>query len=177
MPDKLTDSEIVKGIEYCSKQESDENCKKCPIYKQCNEDPCYEEKLALDLINRLQAENERLEDVKKHIDTVIHRDCEYPSAETYNKAFQKVLEHLYDNATAKAEAYKEFAERLKKALYSDSCRLVFESDLNIFECAIDNLLKEMLGGKDTESALPPSRQAATPPSMKEAMKNFKPEEE
>lgn len=49
------------------------------------------------------------------------------------------------NNFTESAAIADFAERLKKALYSDSCRLVFDSDLDIFECAIDNLVKEMVG--------------------------------
>ena len=67
---------------------------------------------ALDLINRQKAENERLRNVKSHIDILIHRGVEYPTSETYNEAFQKALEKLYDNDNAKAEAYKEFAEKV-----------------------------------------------------------------
>ena len=120
MPDKLTDLEIVKALECCSKPVS-ENCKECPL---CSTD-CMEvdiEKLALDLINRLQAENERLDRTVK----------EY--AYLYDKHMNTPFNHI------KAEAYKEFAERLKEESYEriDLTAYVEVSDIN-------NLLKELVG--------------------------------
>ncbi len=124
----MTDNEIIKALECCSEAN---NCGKCeyePTEYQIGTVGCCNElmKDALDLINRLQAENERL---SQFGGILLHNGSEL---------FKEVQ-------TAKAEAYKEFAERLKKALYSDSCRLVFDSDLDIFECAINNLLKELVG--------------------------------
>ena len=56
MPDKLTDSEIVKALECCPKNII---CGECPL---CGKKDCMNKLYinALDLINRLQAENERL---------------------------------------------------------------------------------------------------------------------
>ena len=63
MPDKkLTDSEIVKALECC---QNDEDCQNCPLkefYPYCDDvlSPA-----TIDLINRLQADNERLRDKVK----------------------------------------------------------------------------------------------------------------
>ena len=75
MPDKLTDNEIVKALEcYRGQKLFAFNGKKPEIYIHD----------ILDLINRLQAENERLNN------------------------------HIVDsNKKVKSEAYKEFAERIK----------------------------------------------------------------
>ena len=55
----MEDNEIIKALECCSKPVG-ENCKECPLHLA----DCLNvniEGLALDLINRLQAENERLQ--------------------------------------------------------------------------------------------------------------------
>ncbi len=56
MPNKLTDSEIVKALKQCEMQQT---CSYCPYFEKLG---CKKRlyKDALDLINRLQAENERL---------------------------------------------------------------------------------------------------------------------
>lgn len=93
MPDKLTDSEIVKALECCIGFDSCEE-RQCPMVKECGKDIDSVYKYALDLINRLQAENERLKGAKVKL----------------HKLIPKMIK------TAKAEAYKEFAERLLKDL-------------------------------------------------------------
>lgn len=127
----MTDNEIVKALECCNQND----CKTCPYGKYNTAGWCCMPKLrkdTLDLINRQKAEIERLKKGWK-ADVIL-------------------------TANVKAEAYREFAERLKKALYSDSCRLVFDSDLDIFECAIDNLLKELVGeGGQLVASVPTSK--------------------
>ena len=72
---------------------------------------------ALDLINRQKAEIERLrKEVKEHIK-------------------KSVAKRRYDRALIKAEAYKEFAERLKRN----------EGRRGVPIGTIDNLVKEMVG--------------------------------
>jgi hypothetical protein len=51
--------------------------------------------------------------------------------------------HKQELITAKAEAYKEFAERLKEKLF-EPVETWLESDI-VRECDIDNLLKELVG--------------------------------
>ena len=120
MPDKLTDSEIVKALECC-KQEIDDNgvicgeCKKCPNYDGktglCKEDlPTF----TLDLINRLQAE----------------------LRETRRDLLNEIVSLEYQLKTAKAEAYKECIEKVKKELSFGKY---------ITPEQLDNLLKEMIG--------------------------------
>lgn len=138
---KLTDNEIIKALECCSKK----NCKQCPNFSEDIE--CSEKliNLTLDLITRQQAKIERLTAVKGHIDTLIHRGIEYPTAEAYEKAFQKALEHLYDNVNAKTEAYKEFAERVKEFMHNKFKALDEYEFEYITERDIDNLVKERVG--------------------------------
>ena len=123
MPNKLTDKEIVKAL------------------KEILELMCCEGDLqrastisnAIDLINRLQAENERLrEDVCKEFICFVGdphkvRQCPY----------------LEEVPKAKAEARKEFAERLK-AKAPIIRRSISGSEYYEFDSLIvDNLLKEM----------------------------------
>jgi hypothetical protein len=119
MPDKkLTDNEIIKALECC-KSVIGGNCDACP-YVCCN---MYEEsdaiKDAISLINRQKAEIERLQKV--------------------NDSFTDIGK-LYSEI--KAEAIKEFAERLKNS--ADYCTGTIEFDTE----DIDNLVKEMVGDGD-----------------------------
>lgn len=85
----MTDNEVIKAFECCPEILSVVDCKKCPLNK--GKYGCV--RFALDLINRQQAENERLE--------------------TYLDAQIDINGDLYeDNKTAKTAAVKEFAERL-----------------------------------------------------------------
>ena len=83
----------------------------------------YTLELFLDLINRQKAEIERLkEEVKAHIK-------------------KNVAKRKYDRALIKAEAYKEFAERVKLEFYYEFDELI----PSIMSDKIDNLLKELVG--------------------------------
>ena len=102
MPDKLTDKEIVKALECAIRNDCDCNC----VFLLPNK-----VQDVLDLINRLQAENERLK-------TQLY-------LEKYTDVAKKKI---------KAEAYKEFAERLIPMIDDG-----YVADI------IDNLLKELKG--------------------------------
>ena len=124
---KLTDNEVVKALECCV--ESKHICPHtCPMLKNKE---CLESlrKNALDLINRLQAENERL---KERIIEV--QRCDKELIETLNKI------HEEKEKTFKAEAYKEFAERLKGNYIGITTHYDLKKD-------IDNLLNELVGEK------------------------------
>ena len=82
----MTDSEIMKGLQWCAVGRS---CESCPISKKC--DGAEHLKNALSLINRQKAEIERLKDSYMALNSTIE---------------QAILK-------AKSEAVKEFAERLK----------------------------------------------------------------
>lgn len=144
---KLTDNEITKAVEYCIEQGLTSECFDC-VYKGKQTD-CITLLLkdALDLINRLQAENENL---LKELDELAYKlGCllchatggklskhTYPLRvmESYvNDTIQDYCEEA--EAEAKAEAYKEFAERLKENLLEQS----------IVYTKIDNLLNELVG--------------------------------
>lgn len=129
MPDKMTDNEIKKAFEEHYKQvdkgysthleyggKGDEHEEKY-IYMLCD---------TLDLINRLKAENERLSTLAKLGNTRandyrVMRDRAL-KAEAENERLNNAIDEqdieiasLWKRIEeAKTEAYKEFAERLKK---------------------------------------------------------------
>ena len=115
----MTDNEIVKALECCILSDCSRNC---PLYyttlsyHQCREAT---RKNALNLINRLQAENERLKKGWK-ADVIL-------------------------TANAKAEAYKEFAERLKEKITEEYNYFEEQEYPRARISDIDNLLKELVG--------------------------------
>ena len=113
----MTDNEIIKALELCSADEC--WCDDCPYKNLCTDTDIT--KFALDLINRQKSEIERLEDLNK---------CYYTSCQQIAKS----------NHEIKAEAVKEFAERLKETGARNSAGLIVFVESNI-----DNLVKEMVG--------------------------------
>jgi hypothetical protein len=149
----MTDNEIIKALECCA---NNGDCKECAInphkgnYGYCTSLAI---KAALDLINHQKAEIERLKNnlfCKVVIDEETMR----------NITNEKVQEFELDIKSIKAEAIKEFAERLKTEAklrnhtnygankqavsYNEG---VIETRKFMLVC-IDTLVKEMVG--DTE---------------------------
>lgn len=137
----MTDSEIIKALECCS-VEGHFVCNECPAWVESR---CIaKNKYILDLINRLQAENERL---RNHIQEGIDLAKQIPEM----------------IATVKAEAYKEFADkaidRVEKARqkYQKLCKEQGEEmeehmhiHFNGIIGIIKNLLKELVGEENAE---------------------------
>ena len=118
----MTDNEIIKAFEYCT---NSLDCPaNCPLYEYAGDCFLALHKPTLDLINRQKAEIERL---KKAIE-----QCE-DSGEYWESKYK----------TAKAEAIKEFAERLKNKFEISSAY-----SFGYIACQLDNLVKELVG--DTE---------------------------
>lgn len=118
----MTDNEIIKALECCT-DESYENCNECPY--SIDTVSCERMKLledSLDLINRQKAEIERLKEWENLL-----------KAEKYS--------------LIKSEAIKEFAERLKEKSFKTIRNYGLTKDV-VEVCAIDNLVKEMVGGKE-----------------------------
>ena len=116
------DNEIKKALEYCSMQGFTSECEKCKMPKGT----CRTELIgyALDLINRLQAETERL--------TIRLRKAEH-----------QLDDLCIMHNVIKAEAYKEFAERLEKMMCYEH---FFETDVVVLDRnKLNNLLKELVG--------------------------------
>lgn len=146
---KSTDEEVIKALQVCVANDS---CKECPInpnhgnYRYCtNLALTY----ALDLINRQRAEIERLQTAANNAVRCFTR------LETIYKIKCKQLE------TAKAEAIKEFAERLKERFFNyyeglnantsksnyHGETLMFYEVADMIENCIENLVEEMTEGK------------------------------
>ena len=144
---KMTDKQIIKALGFCKDNGIlAENCEKCAYYKYgalCM-DTMFEN--VLDLINRQQAEIEKL-----NVELVGMRGAcnsykmHYDNAKAEIERLQKLLDGKCDRCIAKdrADAIKEFAERLKVNHISkdDKGKLHLLVEYNEF----DNLVKEMVG--------------------------------
>lgn len=117
MTNKTTDADIIKALECCF---VNSNCNGCPQLgkSRCLQTACEN---AVYFINRLKAENERLDKL------VVEKHKEINRLDDY-------MQYV------KAEAIKEFAERLKEDAYPNELYVEVED--------IDNLVKEMVGDTD-----------------------------
>lgn len=164
---KYTDEGIIKALEctlgmHNNDAEFSMDCRGCAFERDeiCDEN-CSDgiAKVALDVISRQKAKIERLQ---KEVSLVSIQFQDWQErAEEYKlkiKNLQNVISsqqiEVSENIEKqiKAEAYKEFAERLK-----DEIRLNDDCDYNCRECyyeckdyviPVDNLLKEMVGEEE-----------------------------
>ena len=154
----MTDKEIIKALECCCDEEVVHFCSKCPMYIQDKEnDFCQEDlaKKALDLINRQNAEikslTEKLEALGDPLQDAQYKIAEQQAEIARLKEFiekdQGLILHLtnvskdeYDNKI-KAEAIKDFAERLKEKATST----FYEEHKYVDTEDIDYVVKEMAG--------------------------------
>lgn len=120
----MTDSEIIKALEYCAQPIP--ICKECPCYDPHVPYPCADQLkwAALNLIDSQKAEIEKLNTENQSLRS---------AATSYKIHYNK----------ARAEAVREFAEKLKNNLTKN-----FLIPYVIVSEIVDNTLKEMVG--DTE---------------------------
>lgn len=140
----MTDNEIIKALECCKK----DDCDNCPN----DFGNCYANLsgYSLDLINRQQAEIERL---RKEVNLV---SIQFQDAQERYEEVQTEIEQWKEEANkyqklwciaiddieaAKSEIYKEFAEHLKERWSNN----YYDSPDVDFDEFVDNLLKEMVG--------------------------------
>lgn len=135
----MTDNEIKKALE-CYISTNGHELKRCPLDDTKKVGICMRlAEYSLDLINRLQAENERL---KEKI-CIQHKIIDERGAEVlrHDRCIRILHEKL---KTAKAEAYKEFAEWLneKRGAY-----VKYDGGIEIAVATfyIDDFLKEKVG--------------------------------
>lgn len=129
---RISDKEVIKALECCN--ESKLSCSICPLEKECDSDPFYSfpAKYALEVIKRLQRENKIL---SRKIDTAFQNGM--------NEAqdlYKEQIEH-----EIKVEAYKEFAEALKKRYDNPAWYL---GGSNGFFDNLDSFVKEMAGAEN-----------------------------
>jgi len=143
----MTDNEIIKALECRVK----DKCPECPYFHGYPCDKCRNMQTdALDLINRLQAEIERL---RNHIQEGIDLAKQIPEmiatakAEAYKECIEKVKEEI---AEALKSNYKAKAERLEKHNVGDKTDFISYCGGKI-DCLrglddfLNNLLKELVG--------------------------------
>ena len=136
----MTDNEIIKALE-CIASKKNLLCDSCPNKKfyllECHRQGA---KNALDLINRQKADLENYKQIAENQQSVsMDKEVEIKRLKAEVEQLQKE-NHLFADigkmySEVKAEAVKEFAERLKQVLYNDEFMLI--------RSIIDNLLKEM----------------------------------
>lgn len=130
---KFTDEEIKSSLEVIA---TTRNCNECKI-RNCKWGTCncsqITANVALDLINRQKAEIEKLKG-----STIV----------------SNIMERQRIKREAKVEAYKEFAEKIKKSIKENVDEAWHRDDGNgIYDAEyvlddIDNLLKEMVGEEE-----------------------------
>ena len=130
----MTDNEIIKALKCCSVHPM--KCKECPYQgNECCTNA--HRKDALDLINRQKAEIERLQ-----------KECEITRAYIHNNGLEwGLISHLEFCKNQRAEARKEFAEKLKGKIDISTCGYsneeIVSNIVSNIEYTIDNLVKEM----------------------------------
>lgn len=127
---RYTDEEIMSSLEVIA---TTRNCNECKI-RNCKWGTCNCSQItanaALVLIDHQRAEIEKLKG-----STIV----------------SNIMESQRIKREAKAEAYKEFAEKLEEKL--GCCHIISDEEYCGFDCGdihecIDNLLKEMVGVKE-----------------------------
>ncbi len=152
---KITDEEIKSSLEVIA---TTRNCNECKI-RNCKWGTCNCSQItanaALDLINRQKAEIERLgkrisgqkHALFKQQASTAELQNEIVKLKDYNEnllAANTVLSNEVLESKAKAEAYKEFAERLKSYLLLNK-----KDEMSVISFEnVDTLLKEMVGEKE-----------------------------
>ena len=137
MEKRLTDNEIVKALECCVTKGA--KCTDCPAFVKVDRSNCKKYfRGAIDIINRLQAENERLKNA--------YKQCAW-ERDTFTEIKKEYIAKLI--AKTKAEAYKEFADKLKLHAYHE-CDITGYRYLVVQIEEIDNLLKELVGENKCE---------------------------
>ena len=133
-----TEEEIIKALGICV-----DNCKKLLCHVSCKDCPYYHDMLcgvsvksdALNLIRKQQAEIERL---KCETGKLLPKNCPYAMQMEVSNKLETII---------RAEAVKEFAERLKEMKYESIEWAHGEHPYVVEESDIDNLVEEMVGDK------------------------------
>lgn len=135
---KLTDEDVVEGLERCTSTTTAEACAGCPFNKQnlCNKDQWALERYALDLIKRQKAENDSAKAKIEICAEVIERQ---------DAEIERLKSELSNMSEIKIEAYKKFAKKLKKR-YDNPVWYLGGS--NGFFDNLNSFVKEMVGEEE-----------------------------
>lgn len=143
---KLTDEDVVEGLERCISTTTAEACAGCPFNKQnlCDKDHWALEKYALDLIKRQQVESEKLQKNQDDIDNFARDICKERLLKGKAIAnFDDLQEYIRKE---KSKTVKEFAEKLKDAA------MPYVRGGKYYKIIttryIDTILKEMIGERE-----------------------------
>ena len=127
-------------------------CEQFNEQRECDNKKCHfanDHFVSADEINHLQAENERLEKANglfEYLNKAVYlqRDIpfEFKTIEAKNKAINKYIDKMCDIQTAKAESYKEFAEKVKENHFK-YFNFIFSKPA--FDKLTDNLCEELVG--------------------------------
>lgn len=150
----MKDNDIIKALECCGIKN---DCQGCYFDTHEAEDICAREvvKNAFDLINRQQAEIERLKDEvsKTRRKALLEASSKFAGHSDYHgdtilcklicmaEGKEVEIAKPLDKSKIKSEAVREFADRVKMAFYYK-----FDEQLTLMIAnKIDNLVKEMVG--------------------------------
>ena len=137
MPDKLTDKEIVKALECCSTYKG--KCTDCPAFVKVDRSNCKQVLLgAIEIINRLQEENETLRDVVKQ-NYLIRNNGKSPLSLIKAEAYQEFAEKAIDRVEKARQKYRRLCKEKGEEM---------DETMNIHFNGIVNLLKELVGEDD-----------------------------
>ena len=150
MPDKnLTDNEIKKALECCADYKNTK-CKGCPLEESCVDNNICE--LALDLINCLQAENERLKEENKNLATVDYFQWEKDlKSEAYKEFAERLLVEIQEAIISNGKAIEEREKKHNANCYEDDFCIMCNGKITALggiRYFIHNLLKELVGDSD-----------------------------
>ena len=150
MPDKkLTDNEIVQALECCMQNMSREKCKDCPLTNAL----CRSElaRLSFDLINRLQAEIERLENNIECVECELSivGDCVDEQraeaikefAEKANEIIDLIIDLMFDDSVSKCQ----LPSCHKPSNIPCESEICIQENKEYWHSKLDNLLKELVG--------------------------------
>ena len=133
---KLTDNEIIKALECCSKK----ICKQCPNFSEDIE--CSEKliNLTLDYIARqLHELQERYEEAQAEIEKLKNENF------ILSQKRANIFEITEAYGRGKSETVKEFADRLKKDIFNTEYHID-----RYYRRSIDKLVKEMVGESNSD---------------------------
>lgn len=144
---KLTDEEIIEALDLCTQQNGSIPCYDCPCWND-DEQECkgIDYTATLDLIKRQRTEIEELNiQLQKLWNMASLYKAENERFEDYNKNLLTANTALSNEfLEAKAEAYKEFAKRLKSYLLLNK-----KGEMSVISFEnVDTLLKEMVEEKE-----------------------------